>query len=50
MNKKPPHYLKLVFALTLINLVILETRNLIVGDSILNFLISNLLSAHCQYC
>ena len=42
MNRKIPHYLTVVIALTLINLVILEIRNLIVDNTILNFLISNL--------
>ena len=40
MNNKTPNYLKVVITLTLINLVILETRNLVVGDSFFNFLTS----------
>lgn len=42
MNRNIPHYLKVVVTLTLINLAILAARNLIVGDSTYNFLLSNL--------
>lgn len=42
MNKKTPNYVKVVIGLTVINLAILEIRNLIVGDSFFNFLTSNL--------
>jgi len=42
MNKKIPNYIIVVISFTLINLTILTVRNLIVGDSDLNFLISNL--------
>jgi len=42
MNKKTPNYLMVVVTLTLLNLAILEIRNLIVGDSFYNFLLSNL--------
>jgi uncharacterized membrane protein len=42
MNRKTPNYVYVVITLTLINLAILAIRNLIVGDSIFNFLKSNL--------
>lgn len=42
MNRKSPNYLKVVLTLTIINLAILGTRNLIVGDTFFNFLKSNL--------
>jgi uncharacterized membrane protein len=42
MNKKLPNYVRIVVTLTLINLAILGIRNLIVGDSDFNFLLSNL--------
>lgn len=39
-----PKYMRVLFYFTLANLFILATRNLIVGDSMFNFLKSNLLS------
>jgi len=42
MKKKIPNYVNIVISLTLINLAILAIRNLIVGDTVFNFLLSNL--------
>jgi len=42
MNKKTPNYIRIVIFLTLTNIAILGIRNLIVGNSDFNFLLSNL--------
>ncbi len=42
MNNKIPNHVRVAVALTLINLVILAIRNLVVGDSYFNFLLSNI--------
>jgi uncharacterized membrane protein len=42
MNKPTPNYIRIAIALTVTNLLILGLRNVAVGDSTFNFLLSNL--------